>query len=251
MAGQGCLKSGDIKATYGTGCFINLNTGQQVINSQHGLLTMVAWQRDSMATYGLDGGVFTAGASISWLRDGIGLLSAQEDIDGLCADVTDSGGVLWLPAQAGLGAPYWDRQSRGAWLGLELATSKAQLVRAVLEGIAGRVAQIVQAMESDSGMTIHHLQVDGGLAQCRTLMQIQANLLGRPVDVLTDVQATASGACGLAARALGLWDSDNIILARIQVGQTYEPALTSEARENWLRRFDRALQHLKSWHSHD
>ena len=251
MVGQGCLRSGEIKATYGTGCFINLNTGQQFVDSQRGLLTMLAWQRGQTPTYGLDGGVFTAAASINWLRDGIGLLHPTEDIDRLCADMPDSNGVLWLPAQAGLGAPYWNRHSRGAWLGLELATTKAQLVRAVLEGIAGRVTQIVQAMQADAGISISRLRVDGGLSHSETLMQIQADLLGCPVEALTDAQATARGVCFLVARTVSLWQSDTPILEHIQIGRTYEPMLAADIRAAWLQRFDHALKHLKAWHTHE
>jgi glycerol kinase len=249
MVGQGCLSAGQIKATYGTGCFVNLNTGTEVIISQHRLLTMVAWQRDGETTYGLDGGVFTAAASINWMRDHLHFISQSMDIDTLCADVKDSGGAMWIPGQIGLGAPYWSRDIRGAWIGLDLRTNQTHLIRAVLEGIAARVAQIVDAMLDDTGMSIERLQVDGGLTRSKTMMQIQADLLGYPVAVLENPEATAAGVCALAARATGIWQSDQTIQENLKIVQAYEPAISADEREAFLNKFDRAVMHLKAWHN--
>lgn len=248
MIGQGCLAPGTIKATYGTGCFINLNTGRKAILSEHGLLTLLAWQRDGLPTYGLDGGVFSAGASVNWLHDEAGLISAPAEIDALCGAVPDSGGVIWIPAQVGLGAPYWNRKIRGAWLGVGLATERAHLVRAVLEGIALRVAQIVGAMRLDSGMEITRLRVDGGLTRSAGMMQIQADALGVPVEVLEDDEATARGVCSLTARRAGIWTSDEEIVRRVRVARVFEPPMTAEAREARLAAFDQAVRTLIHWH---
>ena len=248
MVGQGCLSEGQIKATYGTGCFINLNTGTEVVMSRHQLLTMLAWQRDGQVTYGLDGGVFTAASSLNWLRD---TFNVETDLDKLCADGTDSGGVMWIPGQVGLGAPYWSRKIRGAWIGLDLATSQAHLVRAMLEGIAARVAQIVRAMLDDTQLNIQQLQVDGGLTRSNTMMKIQADLLGFPVAVLQNPEATAMGVCALVARTTGIWDSDNIILQKRRILRVYEPTTSEDEREGFLSNFNRAIMHLKDWHNHE
>ena len=249
MIGQGCLSVGQIKATYGTGCFINLNTGSDVITSQHGLLTMVAWQRDTQTTYGLDGGVFTAGASINWMRDNLNFMSQSADIDTICESVDGSGTAMWIPAQIGIGAPYWSRAMRGAWIGLDLATHPAHLIRAMLEGISARVAQIIRAMLDDTGLSIQQLQVDGGLTRSKTMMQIQANLLGYPVAVLENPEATVSGVCALVARATGIWTSDEAIQKTVKVTQIYEPKLSDDERESFLHKFDKAVIHLKAWHN--
>src|SRR5258708_3308949 len=247
MIGQGCLSAGQVKATYGTGCFINLNTGSEVIASQHGLLTLLAWKRDESATYGLEGGVFTAAASINWLTDKLHLLTAADALDGLCAEAADSGGAVWIPAQVGLGAPYWERSLRGAWLGLDLSTSRAHLLRAVLEGIAANVVQIVQAMMDDTGLTISRLRADGGLTGSTIMMQIQADLLGFPVEVVSNPEATATGVANLAARATGMWTTDDSILQQVQVGRTYQPTLAEAKRRMHIDRFNEAILHLKAW----
>jgi glycerol kinase len=248
MIGQGCLDAGQIKATYGTGCFINLNTGANPIISHHGLLTMLAWQRDSSPTYGLDGGVFTAAASLNWLCDKLKLVSEIQFIDKLCENLPDSGGVVWIPAQIGLGAPYWNRLMRGAWFGIDLATTQAQLVRAVVEGVAARVTQIVEAMRQDTGLAIKILRVDGGLTASRILGQIQADLLGIPVEVVKETESTTIGVCTLAARASGLWTHDDMIRQRVQIATTYEPVISEDQRLYTLARFDRAIRHLEAWH---
>ncbi len=160
----------------------------------------------------------------------------------------DSGGALWIPAQIGLGAPYWERSIRGAWLGLDLAITRAHLARAVLEGIAAHVARIVQAMMADTGLTVSALRVDGGLTDSQTMMQIQADLLGFPVEVVTNKEATASGICALAARACSLWATDVEIIERVQIARIYDPQLSADRRAAHLDRFERAIQGLKVFH---
>jgi glycerol kinase len=192
--------------------------------------------------------VFTAAASVNWMRDKLGLLPAAEQLDDLCAEAPDSGGALWVPAQVGLGAPYWERSMRGAWLGLDLNTSPAQLARAMLEGIAANVAQIVETMRDETGLSIARLRVDGGLTASRTLMQSQADLLGIPVEVVANPEATASGAGILAARAAGLHSSGEPV--PVSIAQTYEPTLSEPERRARLDRFNQAILHLKAWDTH-
>ena len=251
MVGQACLSAGQIKATYGTGCFINMNTGSNLIMSNQGLLTMIAWQRDGEVTYGLDGGVFTAGASINWMRENLNLISQASDIDIICDDVPDAGNTLWIPGQIGLGAPYWSRTMRGAWIGLDLASNRSHLIRAMLNGIAARVAQIIRAMQTDTGLTIDQLQVDGGLTQSKIMMQIQANLLGCPVAVAENPEATVMGVCALVARATEVWTSDDMIQKTIKIARVYEPTNSEDERLEFLDKFDRAIMHLKAWHDNE
>jgi len=248
MVGHGCLDAGQMKATYGTGCFINLNTGQQPSASQRALLTFLGWQRDGLTTFGLEGGVFTAAAAVNWLRSGANLLGESESMDDLCLSVPDNGGVVWIPAQIGLGAPYWDRSTRGAWLGIGLETTRAHLARAVLEGIALRVVQVVRAMQADTGLVSASLRVDGGLTNSAVLMQTQADLLGLPVEVLADQEATLRGVCSLAARQAGLWTSDGAIRRHVQIARTYQPTRSDEQRTARLTRFEQAVSLLREWH---
>ncbi len=250
MAGQGCLRAGQIKATYGSGCFVNLNTGQRPVTSSRGLLTTLVWRRDETTTYGLDGGVLTAGSTVNWLKDSANLITAVEEIDDLCAKAPDSGGVMWIPAQTGIGPPYWDRAVRGMWLGISLATERAHLVRAVLEGIALCVVQVVLAMLQDSGLAIAGLRVDGGLTNSKALMQMQADWLGYPVQVLADPQATARGVCSLAARQAGLWLTDEPIERQVRIAHIYEPALSADQRAARLADFEKAISLLRTFHRH-
>lgn len=251
MVGQGCLTPGKIKATYGTGCFVNLNTGDEAVLSENGLLTLLAWRRNGIPTYGLDGGILTAGATVNWLNEKANLIQSVDEIDLLCSTVSDSGGVIWLPAQVGLGAPYWDRSLRGAWLNLDLASNRANMVLAILEGIALRVAQVVEAMKRDIHLPIETLRVDGGLCNSRTMMQTQADLLGLTVEVLADKEATIRGVCSLAARQAGLWGTDKIITEQVNIAKTYEPQLPEALRNQKLISFNMAIDKLKEWHKND
>ncbi len=244
MVGHACLDAGQIKATYGTGCFINMNTGEQSISSDRGLLTMLAWMRDGKITYGLDGGVLTAGTTINWLCDKLHLVDLPEEIDALCTGV-QTNVVTWIPAQIGLGSPYWDRSIRGGWLGISLDTEPAHLIYAVLEGIALRVTQIVQAMEKETGLRVQSLRVDGGLTNNQTLMQLQADLLGYPVEILSDAEATARGVCYLVARQAGLWLDDELIKQHVTVKQVKEPGMSATRRETRLARFEHIIQQIQ------
>ncbi len=205
LAGQLCLKAGDAKATYGTGAFLLQHTGGKAVESRHGLLTTRAASLDGRAQFALEGSVFTAGAAIQWLRDQLGLIAKAPDVDRLAAQVPDTGGVHLVPAFTGLGAPHWDPDARGALLGLTRGTDKRHLARAVLESIAFQCADVVEAMEQDSGLRMPALRADGGAARSDLLLQMQADLLQRPVLRPKELDTTAMGAGLLAGRAVGLW----------------------------------------------
>ena len=247
LFGQGCLQPGQAKATYGTGCFVYLNTGGSPRPSAHGLLTTIAWQRASGVVYALDGGVFAAGSVLEWLAR-LGLVSGPEEADVLVGSAADlSEDVTCVPALAGLAAPYWDRGARAAWLGMGLGAGRADLVRAALEGVACRVAQVVRAMEEDGGVPVESLQADGGLTGCRSLMQMQADLLGVPVEVAADAEATLRGVCFLAARAAGVWTDDGAIARSRRPGRRVDPGPASARRMERLQRFERAVDTVREW----
>ena len=250
LFGQGCLRPGQVKATYGTGCFVYLNTGSSPRPSVHGLLTTIAWQRATGTVYALDGGVFAAGSVVEWLVR-LGLLSDPAAADALLDSAARSSDeVTCVPALAGLAVPYWDRAARAAWLGMGLGSGRADLVRAALEGVACRVAQVVRAMEQDAGEPIESLRADGGLAGCRALMQMQADLLGIPVEVAADAEVTLRGICFLAARAVGLWKDDAEILEMRRAGRVVEPRASEAERRDRRERFERAVALVQEWHVH-
>jgi glycerol kinase len=249
LFGQGCLAAGQAKATYGTGCFVYLNIGPTPKPSLHGLLTTVAWQREAGMAYALDGGVFAAGSVLEWLAR-LGLVASPEEVDALLAAGTASGDeVTCVPALAGLAAPYWDRGARASWLGMGLGSGPADLVRAALEGVACRVAQVVRAMEQDAGLSLDSLRVDGGLTGSQALMQKQADLLGIPVEVAADSEATLRGICFLAARAVGLWADDEEIQRCRGPVRVVEPGASSADRRARLARFERAVSLVQEWHA--
>jgi glycerol kinase len=253
MIGHACFDDGDIKATYGTGCFVYRNTGRRPRQSKQGLLSTIAWRRDGKTTYALDGGVFAAGSVLNWLRDGLGLGDSAAALDALAASTTDTGGVVCVPALAGLAAPHWDRNTRAAWLGMTLSTSRAHLVRAAFEGIAARVAEVVRAMAVDSTQDVTRLRVDGGLAESGVLMQMQADLLGVPVEVSLEPEATVMGVCYLALTALGCWRDDGEIRERVAqqnaTARVYEPKIGRAERDERLARFSRAVTLARNWGS--
>jgi glycerol kinase len=200
----------------------------------------MAWQRDGTNTYALDGGIFAAGSVVTWLRDRLGLIDRAGDIDALVAG-TGSSAVVCVPALAGLAAPHWKREARAAWLGMDLSTSRAELVRAALEGVACRVVEVVRAMEADAALTVTSLRVDGGLTGSSALMQLQADLLGVPVEVSAEPESTVMGAAWLALRATGTWTSDDELRRRVRTAQVFVPTLSADERAARLARFARAV----------
>jgi glycerol kinase len=205
LFGQACYAPAQAKCTYGTGAFVVLNTGARIVPSEHGLLTSVAWQIDDATTYCLEGSAFMAGAVVQWLRDGLGIISKSSDVEALAKSVPDSGGVVLVPAHAGLGAPHWRPDARGLIRGITRGTTKAHIARAALEGIALQIADLVLAMAADYGAPLEVLRVDGGAAANDLLMRIQSNLLGVRLDRPTVLEATGMGAAALAGLGVGLW----------------------------------------------
>lgn len=238
LAGQGCLDRGDAKATFGTGCFVYVNTGE-VRPAPADVLATIAWRRDGRTTYALDGGVLAAGSALGWLR-GLGLLPGEvEALDALGPRRDPD--VVCVPALVGLGAPHWDRDARAAWLGMSSATTRDDLVHAVVDGICCRVAEVVAATEHAAGLAIGALRVDGGLTRSALVMQRQADLLGRPVVVAEDDEATVIGACALAALRMGTLDEDALRARKARTGARYEPRLGADERAAVRARFDRAV----------
>ncbi len=247
LFGQACLAPGMAKNTYGTGCFMLMNTGERPIPSRHELLTSPAWRIGGRTTYALEGSVFIAGAVVQWLRDGLGIIRSSSEIEALAAGVPDAGGVVLVPAFTGLGAPHWDPDARGALLGITRGTTAAHIARAALEGIAFQVADVLTAMEADSGVAVAELRVDGGATANDLLMQLQADLTGVPVLRPRVQETTALGAAYLAGLATGVWKDTDEIAARWQVERTFEPALDPSLAAERRARWNRAVERAKGW----
>jgi glycerol kinase len=231
LFGQACFAPGMMKNTYGTGCFLLMNTGDRPRPSKTGLLTTIAWRRGGETTYALEGSVFVAGAAVQWLRDGLGLISAAAETEALASSVPDTGGVYFVPAFVGLGAPYWDMDARGAVTGLTRGTTRAHLVRAALEAMAYQTRDVVECMERDSGIRARELRVDGGAARNDLLCQFQADVLGIPVVRPVVTETTALGAAYLAGLAVGFWTSRDEISAQWRVERRFEPTMRRSERE--------------------
>ena len=245
--GQVCLQPGMAKNTYGTGCFLLMNTGDQPIASQHRLLTTIGWRRGANTTYLLEGSVFMGGATVQWLRDGLGLIASAGEVETLAASVPDNGGVYLVPAHTGLGAPYWDPSARGALFGLTRGTTRAHIARAALEAIAFQSAEVLQAMENDAGQPIREVRVDGGAARNDLLMQFQADLLGVPVVRPKVTETTALGAAYLAGLAVGYWRDEAELAAQWQAERLFEPVMAEEQRAAMFADWHRAIQRTLGW----
>ena len=245
--GQACFAEGQGKNTYGTGAFMVMNTGAEAVPSQHKLLSTVAWQTPAGLTYALEGSVFVAGAVVQWLRDGLGIIKTSEEVEALARSVPDNGGVYFVPAFAGLGAPHWDPYARGAVLGLTRGSTAAHLARAAVESIAYQVADIVEAIEADSDVPLDELRVDGGAANNGLLLQFQADLLGVSVVRPEITETTALGAAYLAGLAVGFWDGQDEIAAQWREGRRFEPALSERARAALRDRWNDALGRATAW----
>jgi len=242
--GQACLTPGMAKNTYGTGCFMLMNTGPRAMPSTHRLLTAVAWQLDSALSYALEGSVFAGGAIIQWLRDGLKVIASADEVEALAAGVPDSGGVTLIPAFAGLGAPWWRPEARAALVGMTRGTDRAHIARAALEAIALQCADLIAAMEKDSGIPLIELRVDGGAARNDLLMQCQADLLGIPVVRPQVTETTALGAAFLAGLAVGYWRSTAECAACWRVERRFEPGISDGARRERLQRWRHEVQRL-------
>ncbi|HEX9945249.1 MAG TPA: glycerol kinase GlpK [Thermoanaerobaculia bacterium] len=247
LFGQACLAPGMVKSTYGTGCFLLMNTGDRPIRSRHQLLTTPAWQIGRRTAYALEGSVFVGGAVVQWLRDGLGLIRSSAEVERLAASVSDAGGVVLVPAFTGLGAPHWDPYARGALIGITRGTTAAHLARAALEGIAFQVADVLSAMEADAGFPVAELRVDGGAAANDLLMQLQADLAGVPVVRPRVQETTALGAAYLAGLATGVWKDTDEIAVRWQMERTFEPALEPARAAELRARWSRAVERARGW----
>jgi glycerol kinase len=247
LFGQRCTTPGMAKNTYGTGCFLLMHTGTEPVSSGHGLVTTVAWKIGDETHYALEGSVFIAGAAVQWLRDALHLILEAKDVEALAAEVEHTDGVYLVPAFAGLGAPHWDPHARGTIVGITRGTTGAHLARAALEGIAFQVADMVEAMQSDSGIDITELRVDGGAARNDLLMQFQADILGATV-VRPDVfEATARGAAYLAGLATGVWSTQDEIEAQWEAEATFEPQRDSKDVAALRAGWQRAVQAARGW----
>ena len=247
LFGQACHEPGMAKNTYGTGCFLLMNTGSAPPVSVNRLLATVAWQRAGRTAYALEGSVFIAGAAIQWLRDGLGLIERAADIEALAASVPDAGGVQFVPALSGLGAPYWDPHARGTIVGITRGTTRAHLARATLDAIAFQCAELIEAMAADSAIALKELRVDGGATASNLLMQTQADLLGVPVVRPRVTETTALGAAYLAGLAVGFWKDEAEIASLWSRDRVFEPQLSRGAAEARLADWKRAVERSRDW----
>ena len=251
LMGQACIEPGMAKNTYGTGCFTLMNTGKTSVRSMTGLVTSVAWSVKGETTYALEGSVFNAGSSIQWLRDELGLISTSRECDVLAASVPDNGGVYMVSAFTGLGAPHWDMYARGAIVGLTRGATKAHLARAVLEGIAYQVEDLLTAMEQDSGRALSVLRVDGGASVSSFLMQFQADLLRRPIDRPKMVETTAFGAAFLAGLSAGLWSDVSEITRLRRSDVIFRPEMDEKQARGYHSMWKRAVERASNWEPKD
>jgi len=248
LFGQACHSPGMAKNTYGTGCFLLLNTGAQAVTSTNNLLTTTAWQLSGgKPQYALEGSVFIGGAVVQWLRDGLRAIKTAADVEALAAEVPDSGGVYLVPAFAGLGAPHWDQYARGAMFGLTRGSNIAHVARAALESIAFQSAEVLHAMEKDAGLKLTELRVDGGATANNLLMQIQADLLGVPVVRPKVLETTALGAAYLAGLAVGFWQDAGDIARNWQVDRIFEPTLPRDRAAEMMANWAKAVERSKRW----
>ena len=247
LFGQLCTEPGMLKNTYGTGCFLLMNTGDKPVKSANNLLTTVAWNIGGKTTYALEGGVFVGGAAIQWLRDGARLIRTSADINNLAHTVEDNGGVYFVPALTGLGAPYWDQYARGALLGITRGTTDGHIARATLEGIAFQVYDIVKAMEADAGQETAQLRVDGGASKSDYLMQTQSDLFAFDIVRPRTIETTALGAAYLAGLATGYWPSIEALHEQWQVGQVFRPKLPAERVQEMLHYWHKAVRAARHW----
>lgn len=242
LFGQECFEKGMAKNTYGTGCFMLMNTGEKAVKSEHGLLTTIAWGLNGKVEYALEGSIFVAGSAIQWLRDGLKLLHDPKDSEKYALRVTSADGVYVVPAFVGLGTPYWDSDVRGAVFGLTRGTSKEHFVRATLEALAYQTKDVLSAMEIDSGINLKALRVDGGVVKNNFLMEFQSGLLNVPVERPVISETTALGAAYLAGLAVGYWESQEEISKLWAVDKKFEPEMEEQERKDLYNGWKKAVQ---------
>ena len=247
LFGQTCFLAGEAKNTYGTGCFLLMNTGEKPVFSDNGLLTTIAWGLDGKINYALEGSIFVAGAAIQWLRDEMRLIDSSEDSEYMANKVPDTNGCYVVPAFTGLGAPHWDPYARGTIVGITRGVSKYHIIRATLESLAYQVNDVLKAMEADSGITLSSLKVDGGASANDFLMQAQADISNAPVNRPKCVETTAMGAAYLAGLAVGYWKNKEEVLQNWAIDRIFMPGIPEEEREKKIRGWNRAVRYSYHW----
>ena len=247
LFGQTCFEPGEAKNTYGTGCFLLMNTGSKPVFSQNGLVTTIAWGLNGAVEYALEGSVFSAGSAVQWLRDEMRLIDSADDSAYMAAKVTDTNGCYLVPAFTGLGAPHWDPYARGTIVGLTRGVNKYHVIRATLESIAYQTADILGAMHADAGIALSALNVDGGASANDLLMQMQADIIGTPVQRPVCVESTAMGAAYLAGLAVGYWSGEADVLRNRAIDRVFYPSITLEARERKLKGWAKAVRYAYGW----
>lgn len=247
LFGQCCFAPGTAKNTYGTGCFLLMNTSETAVKSHHGLLTTIAWGQGGKVEYALEGSVFMAGAAVQWLRDEMGLIQSAAESEVYALKVPDTAGVYVVPAFVGLGAPHWDAYARGSIAGLTRSANKSHIIRATLESIAYQTYDVLKAMQEDSRITLKTLKVDGGACANNFLMQFQADITGAPVERPSCIETTAMGAAYFAGLAIGYWKDRNDLLANGQGSCRFEPNMPQEKRTNLVKGWHKAVERAKGW----
>lgn len=247
LLGQACTMPGKVKTTYGTGCFMFMNTGERIVDSPNGILPTVAWLVDGKATYALDGGVYISGAATQWLRDGLQIIESAADTDAIASSINDTNGLFFVPAFTGLAAPYWDSYARGMMIGITGSTTREDIVRATLESTAYQVKDLLDVMEKDTRSSIPLMRCDGGASNNQFLMQFQADILGIPVEVPVVKETTALGAAFMAALGIGEFDSLDDVKYTWKLERQYEPSLSDDKRESMLHEWHRAVERSRNW----
>lgn len=247
LFGQTCFNAGQAKNTYGTGCFLLMNTGEKPVFSKSGLVTTIAWGIDGKVEYALEGSIFVAGSAIQWLRDELRFMDSASDSEFFASKVKDTCGCYVVPAFTGLGAPYWDPYARGAIVGLSRGVNKYHVIRATLESLAYQTYDVLTAMENDSGMKLSKLNVDGGASANNLLMQMQADIIQTEVNRPKCVETTAAGAAYLAGLAVGYWKNKEDVLTNISIEKTFEPEISREEQEKKIAKWHKAVEHARDW----
>lgn len=247
LFGQTCFAEGEAKNTYGTGCFMLMNTGEKKVTSKNGLVTTIAWGADDKVTYALEGSIFVAGAAIQWLRDELRLIDAAPDSEYMATKVEDTAGCYVVPAFTGLGAPYWDQYARGAIVGLTRGVNKYHIIRATLESLAYQTADVLAAMEADSGMRMTSLKVDGGACKNDFLMQFQSDIIAADVTRPSCVETTAMGAAYFAGLAVKFWESKEDVIRNRQIDRVFHPQMTTDARDAHIAGWKKAVDAARGW----
>ena len=251
LFGQTCFQPGEAKNTYGTGCFLLMNTGEKPVFSDNGLVTTIAWGLNGKVTYALEGSIFVAGAAIQWLRDEMRFIDSSAESEMMATQVQDTNGCYVVPAFTGLGAPHWDQYARGTIVGLTRGVNKYHIIRATLESIAYQVNDILSAMKADSGIELSSLRVDGGASVNNFLMQTQADIIDAPVNRPQCVETTAMGAAYLAGLAVGYWASKEDVLENWAIDQTFEPVIEEEKRRMMIKGWNKAVKYAYGWAKED